>query len=258
MLSRNLKVAIAAAKKAGFVIMASYGKVRSITAKKDLRDVVTEVDRESDKVIIDHLRANSQYAILTEESGFIGESKDFVWVVDPIDGTKNFSRGIPFFCVCIALLKDNQPVLGVTYNPVTRECFYAEKAKGAFMNGHRISVSTERRLEASVIIVNSGYAEEHRKKRSMIFESMSRSSSVRVFGSTGLELCLVANGASECFISSGDKVWDYAAGIVLVREAGGRVTDWNGKEWVNRDSFILASNGKFDMAVAEVVKKIQK
>ena len=216
MLSKDLKVAIDAAKKAGIVIMESYGKVKSITAKRDLRDVVTEVDRKSDKVISDYLRQNSKYAILSEESGFDGESRDCVWVVDPIDGTKNFSRGIPFFCVIIALLKDDQPVLGVTYNPVTKECFYAEKGTGAFLNGNKISVSAESRLEASVVFVNSGYAEEHRKGRSIIFDRMSRISS------------------------------------------GGIVTDWNGKSWDNTGSFILASNGKFGIALAEVVKELQK
>ncbi|MBI2133327.1 inositol monophosphatase [Candidatus Woesearchaeota archaeon] len=256
--SKNLDLAINTATKAGDFIKKSFGSSFSVGMKQqNPNDVVTEVDRKSEAIIIEALSDASDFSILSEESGMKVSDSSHRWVVDPLDGTKNFSRQVPLFCVSIALMRGNDPLLGVVYNPMSGECFCSEAGKGAFLNGRLIRVSERSIVEGSLIFLNRGLKAEHGNN---FIEAASRFRdlcSIRYFGTTAYELCTVARGNGDCFLSSGDKLWDYAAGILLVTEAGGIVTDWNGRAWDNSTSYILASNGKLHEDIKKIVNGIQ-
>lgn len=255
--SSDLQLAIKAAKAAGEVIKAEYGKVQTIEDKEDgAKGIVTNVDKESEEAILKILQSKSNYAIFSEETGNI-EGSNELWVIDPIDGTTNFSRNVPLFCLSIGLIRKNKIELGVIYNPVLDELYFAEKGKGAFLNEKRIYISTQQTLKGSVMFINNGYALEDKEKYVEVSKRLIPYSSLRKFGSTAFELCYVAKGSADAFISSGDELYDYAAGLIIVEEAGGKVTDWKGKGWNNTNSFILASNGKIHQELLQKIQNLQ-
>jgi myo-inositol-1(or 4)-monophosphatase len=188
------------------------------------------------------LQANSSYAIMSEETSPDESSRDLSWIVDPIDGTTNFASKIPLFAVSVALLRDQDVILGVILNPMTDECFYAEKGKGAYLNGQPLQVAAKTDPGATILFLNHGYPATDRKRYATLADRLGTTFFVRTFGPTALELCYLARGCAAGFICSGDELWDFAAGIVLVEEAGGKVTDWKGRHWDRSTSFILASN----------------
>ncbi|MBI2622885.1 MAG: inositol monophosphatase [Candidatus Levybacteria bacterium] len=242
--SPYLQYALNAAQKAGVILKKGYGNIRSIKNKEGgNKGIVTEIDEKSEEAIIQYLRENSNYPIFTEEAGTIKGKGNMCWIIDPLDGTTNFARGIPLFAISIALLKSDQVQLGVVYNPIINECFYAELGKGAYLNSEPIKISDKNDLQGSVIFANHGYGKHDKELFVEVIKKLSPFSSIRKFGTTALELCYVAKGSAEAFLSAGDELWDYAAGVILIQEAGGRVTDWNGKDWNNSNSYILASNG---------------
>ncbi len=255
-ISKDLQLAINAAKKAGVLVRNGFGNVNEVSIKQNVNDVVTDIDKKSERLIIEELNV-SGYSILAEETGSLKNDSDFVWVIDPLDGTKNFSASIPLFCISIALMKGSRVLLGVVFNPFSDELFYAEKGKGAFLNGKKISVSDCNFSTGCIIFVNSGWKQQ---SRSDFIEASSRlrnSCSLRYFGSTALELCYVAAGRGDAFLSSGDSLWDYAAGILIVEEAGGIVTDWKGNAWSEFLNFIFASNKSINNEIREKIKGIQ-
>lgn len=255
--SSDLQLAIEAAKKAAEIIKSGYGKIKTIEDKEDgTKGIVTNLDKESEEAILKILRAKSNYAIFTEETGNI-EGKDALWVIDPIDGTTNFSRNIPFFCISIALIRENKIELGVIYNPVLNELYYAEKGKGAYLNKKQIFVSKQGSLKGSVVIIDHGYDLKDREMSIEAIKRLYRNCSLRTFGTTAFELCFVAKGSTDAFMSSGDELYDYAAGLIIVEEAGGKVTDWKGDKWNNANSFILTSNGKIHEELIQKIKDIQ-
>ncbi|MDO8657229.1 MAG: inositol monophosphatase [Candidatus Levybacteria bacterium] len=270
--SSDLQLAIEAAKKAGEIIKAGYGNIQKID-NKDNGTIVTNVDKESEKAIINILQKKSNYAIYSEEIGNI-KGKDGLWVIDPIDGTTNFARGIPLFCVSIALMKTTgtdsgqarmtrehtrpEIELGVIYNPVLDDLYFSEKEKGTYLNKKRIYVSKQQNLQRSVVFINSGYSLEDKDRYAQVTKKLVPSCTIRKFGTTALELCFVAKGSADAFMSSGDELYDYAAGLIIVEEAGGKITDWKENEWDNSNSFILASNGKIHRELLQNLQNIQQ
>ncbi len=235
-LKENLLLAIEAAKNAGQIILQGYSAQNTIDIKEN-KSQVTEIDKNSEKVIIQTLEAGSNYKILAEETrSEIGEEAIY-WAVDPLDGTTNFIRRIPLCGVSIALIKDGQPVIGVMFNPILNELFTAIKGEGAFLNEAKISCSEE----SGIVFANSGYNSEHKEKFAQIVAATTNYS-VRKFGSTAYELACVARGSADAFVAWGDELWDHAAGILLVQEAGGIVNDWNKKEWSSHSNYVCASN----------------
>lgn len=253
--SDELKLAIKAIQKAGEIIRNGYGQALDITVKDSSKNIVTQIDQASEKAIINTLQAGLPYAILAEESGKTGEIKDAFWVIDPLDGTTNFSRGIPFFSASVALVKEDTVVLGVTLNPLTDDLYYAEKGEGAYLNGKQIKVSE--RYEDAVVILNQGYSKEADSKYRQATDKLSPIFTLRRLGSSCLEYCLVASGGVEGFASFGDKPWDLAAGAILIKEAGGRVTDWRGNTWSIWNSYALASNNAIYEKLKENVDSLQ-
>ncbi len=258
--SRELEVAITAAQEAGKVLE-KYFETETLKEFKEDRSVLTTADGESEeiikKVILDSF---PNYSILAEESGMMEKGGKYVWHIDPLDGTRNFANGIPFFAISIALALDNELLLGLVYNPATNSLFYAEKGKGSYLNGRRIFVSKDE-VRHSMITVSRGKNKDDEKLFRELLHDLPNGiiPSVRDMGCTALDLSYVARGGFEADINLGLRSYDFAAGALLVKEAGGKITTLSGDEWKFPDNHFIASNGLFhDMLVEEVKKEKEK
>lgn len=256
--SPELEVAIKAALEAG-KILEKHFETDIFREYKEDNSPVTLADRESEELIKKMLAEQfPTYSFFGEESGMTEHKSDYVWHVDPIDGTKNFANGIPLFAISIALVLKNELILGVVYNPPTHSMCYAEKGKGAYLNDVKISVSKDDARHA-IMTVSRGKKDEDEKlfkelmykfPRNVVFSS-------RDIGCAALDLTYIARGGTEVNIQLGLSTYDFAAGIVLVQEAGGRVTDIKGQPYQFPDNHFIASNGVFHDLIVEQVK-IQK
>ena len=255
-LSHDLRTAIEAAQQAGRVIMTAFQGDITAETKGD-KGLVTAFDKKAEQTIRAVLEAKSPYSILGEESGLSHRDAAWVWVVDPIDGTTNFSRKIPLFAVSIALLRGREIALGVILNPNSNECYFAERGKGAYRNGLKMKVSTTQNPERAVIFLNHGYRTDDLQRMAHLTARLGSTYSTRTLGTTALELCWVANGLVDAFICSGDELWDYAAGVLLVQEAGGKFTDWRGDAWDGQQAFIFASNGPLHAKLLKDIEDLQ-
>ncbi len=231
--SALLTVMVNAALKAGKALSRDFGEVQNLQVSvKGPGDFVSNADRNAEKIIRSELeKARPGYSFLMEESGsFEGRDKAHRWIVDPLDGTTNFLHGIPMFCVSIALEREGQIIAGVIYNPAMDELYVAERGGGAFMNDRRLRVAGRRELADCVFA--TGIPHLGRKNHSVFLEQQRRVmlqvSGVRRMGAAALDLAYVASGRFDAFWESGIQAWDMAAGIILIREAGGFVTDLDG------------------------------
>lgn len=210
-------------------------------------DLVTDADKASEAFVVAELRTRyPSHGILAEEGGRSAGSSDFLWVVDPLDGTTNFAHGLPYFCVSIALIKGTEAVLGVVYDPVRRECFAAEKGSGAFLNGRRLAVSTTQAVQESLLAAGFPYDIATSERNNLEpFARVSRASQgVRSLGAAALDLCQVAAGRLDAFWELALQPWDLAAGGLMVLEAGGTVTSCAGERFNPLGHDICASNGR--------------
>ena len=244
--SALLNVMTAAATKAARGLVRDFGEIENLqVSKKGPADFVTTADKKAEEVLVAGLtKARPRFGFLLEEGGKIeGADTSNRWIIDPLDGTTNFLHGIPHFSISIALERDGEPVAGVIYEPITDQMFWAEKGQGAYLNGRRIRVSARRRPEESLFATGIPFAGKQDNDRflSQLKAVMAVSAGVRRFGSAALDLAYVAAGRYEGFWGFGLHPWDIAAGIVLVREAGGFVTDIGGGGMMESGE-ILAAN----------------
>jgi len=243
-MSTDLEIAIEAARRAEDLISERFDRVLQSSKRHKIDKIASETDTEAEQIIVDVLRSNTPYCTLGEESGWHAGSSARCWVVDPLDGTDNFVRGLGFFATSIALMRGKDIILGVVLNPISNDLFHAESGAGAYLNGARLSVTSMRTMKTNpLIFLNSGHPSTARARSRTLFDRLHSWSQIRILGPTALELCLLARGAGDSFICSEDKLWDHAAGICIVREAGGTVTDWRGDPWHTSNHFVLASNG---------------
>lgn len=253
-----LEVAIAAAKEAGRIQRIHLGDLHKVEFKGEINPV-SEVDKLCDKAITQIiLEAFPDHDLLTEESPFKGKGSPFKWVIDPIDGTTNYIRGFPFFCVSIALEIEGEIELGVVYDPLFDELFQAQTGKGAFLKGRRISVSGTRVLDRSFLTTGFPYdIRQHGDFYLRFFrEFMMKSIAIRRPGSAALDLCYVAAGRFDGYWELKVHPWDVAAGILVVTEAGGKVTDFKGGVFSIYDEDIIASNGWIHEEMLQVIQEI--
>jgi myo-inositol-1(or 4)-monophosphatase len=241
----RLTLALDLARRAGALILDGLGRSRDIRHKGAI-DLVTEYDLRSERLVVDAIRhAFPSDSILSEEAGASGEA-GIRWVIDPLDGTTNFAHGLPHFSVSIACWEQDKPAFGVVFDPTRSELFHAVRGQGAWLNAQPLHVSTESRLEESFLATGFPYDIRSNSEDNLDhFASMSRRAfAIRRFGSAALDLAYVAAGRYDAYWELSVYPWDWAAGILLVREAGGRVTALDG-----RDTFplgiasFLASNG---------------
>jgi len=230
------------AREAGSVLMSYFGKV-SVEYKGDV-DLVTEADRSSEKLIVTRIRKMwPGHDLMGEEGSRIETGSDFRWYIDPLDGTTNFAHGYPVFCISIALEHKGERIAGVLYDPCRDEMFAAEKGGGARLNGRPIHVSKVTRLAES--LVGTGFPSHKRHKNPNIHfyhQITLRSHGVRRAGSAALDLCCVACGRYDAFWEFNLNPWDTAAGVLLVQEAGGRVTNFTDGPFEISSREVLATN----------------
>lgn len=245
--SALMNVMIAAARKAGRGLARDFGEVEQLQVSvKGPGNFVSAADHRAEQVLFDELsKARQAYGFLMEERGAVpGADKTHRWIVDPLDGTTNFLHGIPVFAVSIGLERDGQIVAGLVYNPVTNELFTAEKGKGAFLNDRRLRVAARRKLADAVIgtgVPNLG-DEGHARFLGECRTVMREVAGMRRFGAAALDLACVAAGRFDGFWERGLSPWDMAAGLLLVREAGGFVSDLEGGQRIFETGSILAGN----------------
>lgn len=218
-----------------------------IQSKIEGNEVVTAVDERLDRKIREYLLKETGIAVLSEEGGLTTPSTasavydEYQWIVDPIDGTTNFSRGVSLFGVSVALQYRDEIVLGVIGIPTENAIYHGIKGNGAFKNGQRIYVST-RATQSPLVFLNNGYSDVAHDRCKVQTQRIDNRFAKRSFGTTAIELCYVAEGKFDGFVCSGDKIWDFAAGILLIREAGGVVTNWKGEPFtLDRDDLICST-----------------
>jgi len=253
--SGELKTAIDAARKAGRILLDDYGRI-TISYKKD-GTIVTNADIESERSILSTLKGKfPEYSVLSEESGIEKKDSEYLWVVDPLDGTTNYSIRNPFFNVSIALIYKSESIVGAVYYPFQDELFYAEKGKGAFLNDEEINVSNADDMEKSVHTFCHGSDRESTLKMAGIWRRLKLlNPKVRQIGAGALELSYTACGRVDSFMMINMNLWDVAAGTLLVREAGGKVTDFSGREFDINCSDILASNGRLHEKLLQIINQ---
>ena len=254
-----LKIAKQAALEAGEIIKKYSGKTTQKNIKhEDISDFATEADLEAEKKIVAILStAFPNHNILAEENTRIDNKSEYTWVIDPLDGTFSFSVGIPYYSVSIGLLKDNKPFMGVIYNISMNQLSWAEKDKGAYQNGERIYVSGREKLEGSAVSLELG----HRQKRSekinrYILPLILKIGYPYSFGSAVATLGTLACGILDAYIVEA-WIWDLAAGAIIIKEAGGKVTDLEGKEpdWSKERLNVVVSNGLIHNEILEALKQ---
>jgi len=247
-----LEIAIDIAQEAGKVLREEMERPPTIAYKGDF-DLVTQADRRSEAVIVSRLhKCFPEHAVAAEEGTGKDTGSEYRWHVDPLDGTTNFAHGYPCFCVSMALARKNELLLGVIYNPVYDELFAAARGEGATLNGKKIHCSKIGALKSSLLC--TGFPNHDRQSHPNIhfyWDFTLRSHGVRRDGSAALDLACVAMGRFEGFWEFGLNPWDTAAGVVLVEEAGGKISDLQGQPYTLGGPSILASNG---LVHAEMVK----
>ena len=208
---------IKACEKASKILIRDFGELENLqVSKKGPKDFVTNSDKKTEKILINELTKNKKkYSILSEEIGFIkNDDNDYIWVIDPIDGTTNFLHGIPHFCISIGLKFRDEIISGIIFDPIKNEIFFAEKNQGAFFNNHRIRVSKRKNLDECLFATN---------KNGLSSTDLNS----RIFGSAALDLAYVASGRIDGYFQNGLNLWDIAAGTLIVKEAGGIVNNYD-------------------------------
>ncbi len=234
-ISANLNIMIKAAEKASKILIRDFGELEKLqVSSKGPSDFVTSSDKKAEKIIIEELsKSRKKFSILSEEIGKINNSdKDNMWIIDPIDGTTNFLHGVPHFAISIALKSKNEIISGLIFDPIKNEMFYAEKNSGAFFNNQRIRVSKKKKIEECLFGTGG--------KNEINFNLNTRKS-----GSAALDMAYVGTGRYDGYFQKNLNIWDIAAGIIIVKEAGGKINDM--KYSLDKEIKIIAgSNSIYD------------
>jgi len=250
------QTAILAAKKAGLLLKCTLGQKRQVKYKGAV-NLVTEMDFLSEKVIVSEIcKRYPDHSLLAEEKTSLQENSPFRWIIDPLDGTTNYAHGFPVFSVSIALEKAGEVLLGVVYDPTRDELFVGKKGKGARLNGRKIHVSSTPKLSKSLLA--TGFPYDLRENPADNFDHFRnfalRVHAVRRVGSAALDLCYVAAGRFDGFWEMRLGPWDLAAGGLMLREAGGKITDFLGNPVGLDGKHVVASNGKIHREMLKVLK----
>jgi len=257
--SANINVMVKACRKASKTLIRDFGEIENLQVSiKGPGDFVTASDKKVEKILIDELqKARPNYSILSEEIGKISSDESFKWIIDPIDGTANFLHGIPHFAISIGLEHDGEIICGIIYDPIKDEMFVAEKGNGSYLNNQRIRVSSRSKLKDCIIF--TGGPKHESKDRELSLKDYNNFSSkvlipIRKLGSASLDMAYVAAGRCDGFWQRNLNYWDIAAGIILVKESGGFVTDFNGEKGYIQNKTILVTNSKINNEMIEILK----
>jgi len=234
-ISPNLNIMIKAAEKASKVLIRDFGELENLqVTQKGPKDFVTNSDKKIEKILIEELeKSRKNFSFLTEENGKIeNKDKENIWIIDPIDGTNNFLHGIPHFSISIGLQSNNEIIAGVIFDPIKNELFFGEKNNGAYINNHRIRVSKKNKLDECLFASgNTGID--------------AKNLSTRNLGSAALDMAYVGAGRFDGYFQNDLNIWDVAAGIIIVKEAGGEVNDLNLSQ-IENVKIIASSNAIYE------------
>ena len=257
--SANINVMVKACRKAAKPLIRDFGEIEKLQVSiKGPGNFVTASDINVERILIDELlKARPSYSVLSEEIGKINNDKEFKWIIDPIDGTSNFLHGIPHFAMSLGLEHNKEIICGIIYDPIKDEIFLAEKGNGAYLNNQRIRVSSRSKLEDSIIF--TGGPRYNAKDRELSLKQYNIISEktfipIRQMGSAALDMAYVAAGRCDGFWQKNLNYWDIAAGIVLVKEAGGFVTDFQGNDKYVEDKNIIVAGSKISEKMIELLK----
>ena len=257
--SANVNVMVKACRKAAKILIRDFGEIEKLQVSvKGPGDFVTMSDKKAEKILIEELgKARPNYSILSEEIGEIKNDEAFKWIIDPIDGTSNFLHGIPHFGISIGLEQNKEIICGIIFDPIKDEIFVAEKGNGSYLNNQRMRVSARSKLEDCIIF--TGGPRRQSKERDLAIEEYKKFSSkvhipIRKMGSASLDMAYVAAGRCDGFWQRKLNYWDIAAGIILVKEAGGFVTDFSGNDEYIKNKTILVTNSLINEEMIEVLK----
>ena len=258
--SALMNVMTEASLKAGRGLTRDFGEVENLQVSvKGPGDYVSAADRKAEKILHDELaRARPGYGFVMEESGRIeGTDKSHTWFIDPLDGTSNFLHGLPIFAISIGLAREGQMVAGLVHNPATGDMFIAEKGQGAYHNNRRLRVAARRDLSDCLIgcgIPHLGKHKEHPRFMADLAAVMAKAGNLRRLGAAALDLCYVASGSYDGFWERNLQAWDIAAGICIIKEAGGFVSDVDGGDEMLAKGTICAGNDVIQRALLSLIR----
>jgi myo-inositol-1(or 4)-monophosphatase len=243
------------ARKAGNTLMKHFRQDWALLKERSTaKEAATKYDKEVDKLIIEEIKRHyPHHSLLTEESGFLQGDPDWLWIVDSLDGTGDFANFNPFFSVCLALMHQSELLLGVIYAPAIDEFYFAEKAQGAYLNGVKIQVSDVSDLNRSYIFHCEGGERNRVRTGELLCKVYPRVMDVRKLGSPGLETAWVAAGKGDAYFVTRIEPWDVAPGVLLLQEAGGKVSDFQGNPWKPQTSDLLFSNKRLHEKILRLI-----
>ncbi len=251
---------VKACRKASKSLIRDFGEIEKLQVSlKGPGDFVSTADKKVETIVIEELqKARPTYSILSEEVGEIKNDEEFKWIIDPIDGTANFLHGIPHFCISVGLEYNNEIISGIIYDPIKDEMFLAEKGNGSFVNNQRMRVSARSNVKNSIIFTGGPSFKSSAADRDLSFKEYMKFSSIvsipiRKMGSASLDMAYVAAGRCDGFWQRNLNYWDIAAGIILIKEAGGFVTDFKGNNEYLKNKTLLATNSKITEEMVKIL-----
>lgn len=255
-MTKELEVAERAVRAGGEILKANFETLLVCEQKKD-QSFVTAADKDSEREVVRVIKETfPNVCILGEECGVVEGTSSDRWVIDPLDGTANFMNAIPIFCVSLALVRDNAVVVAAIYNPITDTVFTATVGEGAFVDGVPMCVSDDTKKNVVVTFGKSSKKEDGEGVNTLFVEMQRAGFRVRYLGSAALELAYLARGGTDGYVNLGTNLWDYAAGVLLVQEAGGTITTLDGGKWTLDEQYFVASNGKIHPTLVSKTKLV--
>jgi myo-inositol-1(or 4)-monophosphatase len=260
--SALMNVMTSAALKAGRNLKRDFGEIENLQVSvKGPADFVSAADQRAEKTLFEELsRARPGYGFLMEEGGEVeGTDKAHRWIIDPLDGTLNFLHGLPVFAISLALEREGQLIAGLVYNPANDDMFVAERGQGAWLNNRRLRVAQRRDLSEALVatgVPHLGKAKEHPRFKQELAAVMARVANIRRLGAASIDLAYVAAGHFDGYWERSLQPWDVAAGIVLIREAGGFVSDLDGGADMMDKGSILAGNEYIQRGLGDILRKV--
>ena len=253
-----LDFSIEIAKDAGTILMSHFGKISSVERKSTDIDLVTLADTESEAFILERIKSvYPDHHIIAEESAIWEGNSDYRWVIDPLDGTTNFVHSLPIFAVSIGLQYKQETILSVVHNPAAHKCFWAEKNGGAYLNDKPIQITSTNTLSNSLLVTGFPYIHDDRFEKGfdLFKELYGKTQGIRRLGAAALDFCFVAMGRFEGFWEFGLQPWDVCAGAIILQEAGGKVSDWDGSPMPFSGTRVLATNGHIHGEMIDVLRE---
>lgn len=253
-MSEIINVAIDAAKEAGAFLLKNFGRISEIEKKGD-RNLATNLDKEAEEIILDKVRTKfPQHGIIAEEGGESDSDKEYLWIVDPLDGTHNFIRDINIFGVSIGIVRKKKFVAGVIYIPKDDELYAGEEGGGAYKNGKKIKVSSIDNLKQCSIAFDSSIRYSSEVMLKVLGDLADKVFNIRMLGSSARHLSYLAEGRLDFVVEFHDRPWDFAGGVSIIEEAGGKLTDLKGGPLSYRNIGYIASNSSTHKKVEEIVR----